>query len=152
MERIRQIITLSIVFMLCSCVKISHNSIPISQKELYGHYINNDTHEQLFILEDNTFNYINSDYDIVDFGIWKYREATKQHFINLDYNYLRCETKDSIYVAVIIDNVPDTIKIPRSHKFYVCYDHIFFGKIILTRGYQGDPDGAPALKWLEKSE
>lgn len=152
MERRQTIIVAVATIILTSCIKISDDSIPIERNKIYGCYASNQSVEHLCLYQDSTFFYYTQKkgINIIQNGRYYYRIAKKWNVFELDENEIICKTTDSIDVNIIINDTAITQKVVESHRFRVCYDHIFFGNIILTRGYQDDPDGAPALKWLHK--
>ncbi len=158
MERIKNIVFfIPLSFLLLnSCIKTNIRSVPIEVNKVYGIYSSHTMNETLYIYKDSTFCYKyldNVKLQKTDSGSWMYKESHKLKrdiFYTWSTNELYLNTKDTISTSLDYITKRANCKLRKCHKFYVCHDHIFFGKIILTRGYQGDPDGAPALKWLHK--
>lgn len=134
---------------------MSIESIFIPVSSIYGCYDYEDSSELLCVNADSTFiykYYLNGE-EIEESGCWEYVGSEKKMFCDIlkwkwSQNWLVLHTGDSIEIkpgsrVMLVEKV---------HRFYVCYKHIYFGDVILTHGYEGDPDGAPKLKWLERVE
>lgn len=146
MERkIKITLLLVIGYVLTSCIKTSINNIPIPEEEILGLYIDKNEYDKINIKSDYSYErtLIIKDSSIIENGEWKYFCSDKLSKIPGHYS------KNIIYLYK--DSFNNDIHSNYSH-LYACYKYIYFGPVILTRGYQGDPDGAPKLKWLEKSE
>lgn len=144
------------MIILTSCIKISTESVPIHIENIYGCYVSMNNEETVCVNSDSTYyyEYLNTEnVKCVEHGNWEYIESHQYKFMNKYFivwseNELWLRSGDSIIIER--DSIP--VLTAELHRFYVCYKHVYFGDVILTHGYEGDPDGAPKLKWLEKSE
>lgn len=128
------IVVLLFLLLFVSCNKIGIKNKPIPVEQVVGMY---DYGEGLILDADFTYKFFYIDNDVVkcDTGVWLY-----QSYKSLKLNYIE------IYDIEAQKTNNYIFKYKRS-VFYACKH---WGKIIITHGYQGDPDGAPALKWYKK--
>ena len=122
--------------LLISCNKLGIKYWPIPVEQLFGTYDLWNGKEITFN-PDYTYVYFNG--ATSDTGIWRYQYLEPPFRLNIIAAYdMRALSKDGekkYYTEF------------KTHHFYACKH---WRKIIITNGYEGDPDGAPALKWYKK--
>jgi hypothetical protein len=117
--------------LLISCNRIGLKYWPIPVEQLFGTYD----------LRNGKKLILNSDYTYVYF--YDEDNTTKSDIGNWRYYYFESQRKNEIYSF----NIDTRNEGKKGFRFYACKH---WGKIIITNGYEGDPDGAPALKWYKK--
>jgi hypothetical protein len=127
---------------LISCNKLGLKDKPIPVEQIFGTYdLKNG--EKITLNEDFTYVrcFSKGDNVVSDTGVWYYHYFEPPLRLNLvktfDMRALSEDGEKKYYTDYM------------THSFYVCKH---WGKIIITTGYAGDPDGAPALKWFKKVE
>jgi hypothetical protein len=137
MERKRNVFLL-FLFLLVSCNKIGVKDSPIPVEQIFGTYDLWNGKRIITLNPDYTYVYM----DIMksDTGIWNYYYFTGSKTNQIETFDMRAisENGEKKYYSRYM-----------THRFYVCKH---WGRIIITNGYEGDPDGAPALKWYKKIE
>jgi hypothetical protein len=124
-----------------SCNKIGVKSEPIPVEQIFGTY---DLYngEKITLKKDFTYEHFYIDNELIknDTGIWGYQrfDVTKTNEIRtFDMRAISEDGKRNYHTEYM------------THRFYACK---YWGKIIITRGYAGDPDGAPPLNWYDKCD
>ena len=133
------LIILLFSLLLISCNKIGIKDWPIPVEQVFGTYdLRNG--KKITFNTDSTYIYwyVYDDTIKNDTGVWRYQyfDATKTNQIFAYDMRAVSENGEKNYYTEYA-----------TFYFYVCKH---WGKIIITNGYEGDPDGAPALKWYKK--
>ena len=131
-------VLLVLFFLFRSCSKFNLKCNPIAVEQIFGTY---DLGDEGKITLKNDFFYVRFYTDnSSDTGIWWY-----QSFKSTKTNEIR--TYDMR--AISEDGERNYYSRYMTNRFFACKH---WGNIIISRGYAGDPDGAPALKWFKKIE
>jgi len=135
----KYLIILSFPLLLSSCNKMSTRSKSILVEQIFGMYdLGNE--KKIILNSDYSYIYFYVDSDGIksDLGIWYYH-----YYIGSKTNQIK-----AFDMRALGENGERNYYTRYStFTFYVCKH---WGKIIITNGYEGDPDGAPALKWFKK--
>lgn len=134
-------IILLFMFLFGFCNKIGVRDAPIPVEQIFGTY---DLYngEIITLKSDYSYEHLykNDSISKKDMGIWRYQsfDITKTNEIRAYDMRVLSENGEKNYYTEYI-----------THYFYACKH---WGKVIITPGYEGDPDGAPSLKWYKKIE
>ena len=127
------------IFLFHSCNRMSIRCKPIPIEQIFGTY-DLGSGKKIILREDFSYISYNANNEMFesDSGIWIYQSfstRTNQIF-TYDMRALSESGERNHYTRYM------------TNRFFAC-KHL--GRIIIiTRGYTGDPDGAPALKWFRK--
>ena len=133
------IITFLLSVLLLSCNKMNLRCNPILVEEIFGTYDLRDG--QKLILRNDFFYehfYIYNGVLKKDIGIWRYqsfKSTRTNEIMTFDMRALSEDGERRHFTRYM------------TNRFFACRH---WGRIIITRGYAGDPDGAPPLIWYRK--
>jgi hypothetical protein len=128
--------------LLFSCNKTNFRCNPIPLEDIFGTYDLRDG-RRITLKQDFTYVHFYIDNGVMksDTGIWRFHYFEAPLRWNLIYTYdMRAisENGERNYFTRYMTN-----------RFFACRH---WGRVIITRGHGGDPDGAPPLIWFRKIE
>ena len=129
--------------LMFSCNRMSIRDKPIPIEQVFGTYNLSNKGSKITFNLDYTYEYVfmdNNGTKKSEIGVWKY-----QYFESLSFNELKAYDMR----AVSEDGTRNHYTRYATFTFYACKR---WEKVIITNGYEGDPDGAPILKWYRKIE
>jgi hypothetical protein len=109
---------------------------PLTIEQIVGTYDIDDTKEKLTLNTNLTYEHI-----------YYFKDTLKYEIGNWEYFRVIGRNEVVVYDITYVSN--GNYKKLNSKHFILCK---IWGKVKLTRGYAGDPDGAPMLKWYKKVE